>query len=79
MAVKCAQESTHLNDGKYFILLVFQMTRISYYSERVIHELMEIVNESMELKEAKNDYLTVVCCDMKDVLRNTQTHILFYT
>ena len=33
----------------------------------------------LRMKEAKNDYLTVVCCDMKDVLRNTQTHILFYT
>ena len=33
--------------------------------------------ETARMKEAKNDYLTVVCCDMKDVLRNTQTQ--FYS
>ena len=53
-AVKCARDSENINDGKYFIMLTFQMSRLSYYSERVISELIKITNESERLKIAQN-------------------------
>ena len=53
-AVKCARDSGQINDAKYFIMFTFQMSRLSYYSERVINELIKITNDSERLKTAQN-------------------------
>ena len=66
MAVKCVQESDHLNDAKYFVMFTYQMSHLSYYSERVINELMTITNESVLLKGAKTER-DVIMGAMSDV------------
>jgi len=53
-AVKCARDSGHINDARYFIKFTFQMSCLSYYSERVINELIKITNDSEKLKMAQN-------------------------
>ena len=48
------KNSTHINDSPHFIAFVFQMSRLSYYSEYVIDKLIRTVNETKSLKNAND-------------------------
>ena len=48
------KSSTHIQDSRHFILFVFQMSRLSYYSEYVIDKLIRTVNETESLNNAKD-------------------------
>ena len=55
IAVSRIQHSSHVDDGRHFILFVFQMSRLSYYSEVVLNELIKVTNNSEMLRTARTE------------------------
>ena len=54
-AVRCIQHATHINDGRQFISFIFKMSCLSYYSERVLNDLIEKANHSEKLRASKTE------------------------
>ena len=48
------KSSTHIHDSRHFISFVFQMSRLSYYSNYVIDKLIRTVNETKSLNDAQD-------------------------
>ena len=65
------KSSTHVNDSRHFIAFVFQMSRLSYYSEYVIDKLIRTVNETKSLNNAEdgNEMLTKGTLELFSKLR----------